>query len=65
LKRLSIKENKRQEENIKKVLNAQSSISAATDTEFSIEESVQDALVKSRNAEINRNQPTYEPNKAF
>ncbi|OZM56152.1 hypothetical protein CIB95_13685 [Lottiidibacillus patelloidae] len=62
---MSLKENKQQEENIKKVLQAQSNISPANDTEFSMEESVQEALVKSRNEEINKNQPTYELNKAF
>jgi GH43 family beta-xylosidase len=34
-----------------------------TDTEFSLEESVQEAVAKSQQYEANNQQPTYEPNK--
>jgi hypothetical protein len=62
---LAFKENQKQEANLEKVLRAQQTLTATADTEFSLEESVQEALVKSRNAEVKKNQPTYEPNKAF
>ncbi|OLO28966.1 hypothetical protein BTR23_16450 [Alkalihalophilus pseudofirmus] len=36
-----------------------------TDTEFSLDENVQDALAKSQQYEAQHQQPTYEPNKPF
>ncbi|WP_209121324.1 hypothetical protein [Alkalihalobacillus sp. BA299] len=35
------------------------------DTEFSLDESVQEAVAKSRQYEAKNQQPTYEPNKPF
>ncbi|PFP30824.1 hypothetical protein COJ96_02350 [Bacillus sp. AFS073361] len=35
------------------------------DTEFSIDENVQEGLVKSQQYQAENQQPTYEPNKAF
>ncbi|MEH7123377.1 MULTISPECIES: hypothetical protein [unclassified Bacillus (in: firmicutes)] len=36
-----------------------------TDTEFSLEESVQQAIAKSQAYQAQNQQPTYEPNKPF
>ncbi|MBY0123352.1 hypothetical protein [Bacillus sp. S/N-304-OC-R1] len=36
-----------------------------TDTEFSLEESVQEAIAKSQAYQAQNQQPTYEPNKPF
>lgn len=36
-----------------------------TDTEFSLEESVQEAIAKSHAYQAQNQQPTYEPNKPF
>jgi hypothetical protein len=38
---------------------------ATADTEFALEESVQETTAKSRNSEVKQNQPTYEPDKPF
>jgi methionine synthase II (cobalamin-independent) len=61
----SLNENRKQQQNIEKVLQAQQKISVKYDTEFAFDDNVQEALAKSRNSEIKNNQPTYEPNKAF
>ncbi len=36
-----------------------------TDTEFSLDENVQDAISKSQQYQAQKQQPTYEPNKPF
>ncbi|WP_216828723.1 hypothetical protein [Alkalihalobacterium elongatum] len=36
-----------------------------TDTEFSSDENVQDAIAKSHQYEAQKQQPTYQPNKPF
>jgi hypothetical protein len=59
------REKEKQMKNIENVLRAQSNVKSNMDTEFSLEESVQEALAKSVNSEMRNNQPTYEPNKAF
>jgi hypothetical protein len=61
----SLRENEKQQKNIDNVLKAQQNITSSSDSEFSLEENVQEALAKSRNEEARNNQPTYEPNKAF
>jgi hypothetical protein len=37
----------------------------AMDTEFALEENVQDAAAKSQQYQVKNQQPTYEPNKPF
>jgi competence protein ComGC len=50
-----------------KVIEAQNRANqfGKVDTEFSLEESVQEGLAKSQQYEAKNQQPTYEPNKAL
>lgn len=46
-----------------KVIAAQNQAKQFADTEFSLDESVQEAVAKSQQYEAKNQQPTYEPNK--
>ena len=54
-----------QEKEHQQVVEAQNQFGhfAKTDTEFSLEESVQQAIAKSQAYQAQNQQPTYEPNK--
>jgi hypothetical protein len=49
----------------KDVLSGERPVQGKEDTEFSAEETVQEAIAKSQQYEKSHSQPTYEPNKAF
>ncbi|MFV8829010.1 hypothetical protein [Alkalihalobacterium sp. APHAB7] len=62
-KRQNLKEVQEQQQVVQNQNNAEQF--DHTDTEFSLDENVQDAIAKSHQYEAQNQQPTYQPNKPF